>query len=324
MVFSGNGPIEIDGKVYKERRDRPNANFEQVSDGFFTVMGQKLMEGRDFNEQDLDSKLPVAIVNAAFAQKHFGRESAVGRRFRTGDGSTPQFGPWRAIVGVVTTVRMMGPGNNPNVDETGFYVPFYSVPFGPAPAEPLASQFATVLVKPRGGQRPEALVTPLRQTVSKADANLPLYFVGTPKYHLDGAVAINRVIAVMFTIFGVVAIVLAAVGMYGVMSFSVSQRTQEFGVRMALGADSARILAMVLRQGARQIALGLSLGLVLSLGIATAGSDGIGNMLFGVSARDPLTYIAVFTLVTVVSLLAVFVPAQRATRVHPMIALRAE
>ena len=235
----------------------------------------------------------MAIVNAAFAQKHFGGRARIGRRFRTGDGSTPQFGPWRTIVGVVTTVRMRGPFNNPNVDETGFYVPFYSVPFGPAPAEPLANQFATVLVKPRGGQRPEALVTPLRRDVSKVDPNLPLYFVGTPKYHLDGAVAVNRVIAVMFTVFGVVAIVLAAVGMYGVMSFSVSQRTQEFGVRMALGADSARILAMVLRQGARQIALGLSLGLVLSLGIATAGSDGISNMLFGVSARDPLTYVAV-------------------------------
>lgn len=324
MVFSGSGPIEVEGKTYKERRDRPNANFEQVTGGFFDVMGQKLMEGRDFNEQDLDSRLPVAIVNAAFAQKHFGRESAVGRRFRTGDGSTPQFGPWRTIVGVVTTVRMTGPFNNPNVDETGFYVPFYSIPFGPAPAEPLASQFATVIVKPRGGQRPEAMIVPLRRAVSKADANLPLYFVGTPKHHLDGAVATNRVIAVMFTVFGVVAVVLAAVGIYGVMSFSVSQRTQEFGVRMALGADSGRILAMVLRQGTRQIALGLSLGLVLSLGIATAGSNGIGNMLFGVSARDPLTYVAVFSLVTIVSLLAVFVPAQRATRVHPMVALRAE
>lgn len=324
MVFSGSGPIEIEGRIYKARRDRPNANFEQVTDGFFDLMGQKRLEGRDFNEQDLDSKLPVSIVNAAFAQKHFGRESAVGRRFRTGDGSTPQYGPWRTIVGVVTTVRMMGPFNNPNVDEAGFYVPFYSLPFGPIPAEPMASQFATVLVKPRGGQRPEALLPELRRGVSKADANLPLYFVGTPKYHLDGSVAVNRVIAVMFTVFGIVAIVLAAAGMYGVMSFSVSQRTQEFGVRMALGANSARILAMVLKQGARQIALGLAVGLAVSLGIATAGSDGISNMLFGVSARDPLTYIAVFSLVTLVSLCAVFVPARRATRVHPMIALRAE
>jgi ABC-type antimicrobial peptide transport system permease subunit len=108
------------------------------------------------------------------------------------------------------------------------------------------------------------------------------------------------------------------------MSFSVSRRTQEFGVRMALGADSRRILAMVVRQGGRQVALGLALGLVLSLGIATAGADGIGNMLFGVSARDPITYAAVFALVMVVSLVAVFIPARRATRVDPLTALRTE
>ncbi len=174
MVFAGSGPIEIEGKVYKARRDRTNANFEQVTAGFFNVMGQKVIEGRDFTDQDLDATQPVAIVNAAFVAKHFGRESALGRRFRTGDGSTPQYGPWRTIVGVVTTVRMMGPGNNPNVDATGFYVPFYSAPFGPAPPGPLASQFATVIVKPRGGQRPEAVLPALRNEVSKADPNLPL------------------------------------------------------------------------------------------------------------------------------------------------------
>jgi putative ABC transport system permease protein len=128
----------------------------------------------------------------------------------------------------------------------------------------------------------------------------------------------------MFTVFGGVAVVLAAVGIYGVMSFSVSRRTQEFGVRMALGADGRRILAMVLRQGAVQVAVGLALGLVLALGIATAGADGSGNMLFGVGARDPLTYGAVFALVAVVSLFAVLIPARRATRVDPMIALRVE
>jgi putative ABC transport system permease protein len=324
MVFSGAGPVEIEGKVYKQRRDRANANFEQVTGGFFDLMGQKLIEGRDFTDQDLDARQPVAVVNAAFVSKHYGRESALGRRFRTGDGSTPQYGPWRTIVGVVTTVRMMGPFNNPNVDESGFYVPFYSLPFGPAPQGLQANQFATVVVKPRGGQRPEAVLPALRSEVSKADPNLPLYFTGTPKQNLDGFVAVNRIIATMFSIFGVVAVVLAAVGIYGVMSFSVSQRTQEFGVRMALGADAGRILSMVLKQGSRQIAVGLAVGLLLALGLATAAADGIANMLFGVSARDPVTYVAVCGLVTVVSLVAVLVPARRATRVHPMIALRTD
>src|SRR5262245_7513616 len=151
MVFSGSGPIEIEGKEYKEKKDRPNANFEQVTPGYFDVIGQTLVEGRRFNEDDLDTKLPVAIVNAAFARKHFGNESALGRRFRALDGNSLQSGPWRTIVGVVRTVRMMPPFNIPNVDETGFYVPFYSLPNGQAPEEPFVPQFATVLVRPRGG-----------------------------------------------------------------------------------------------------------------------------------------------------------------------------
>lgn len=324
MVFSGNGPIEIEGKTYAAKGDHPNVNFEQVSPGFFSVLGQKMLEGRDFDDSDLDSRQPVAVINAEFARKHFGGQSPIGRRFRTGDGSSPQFGPWRTIVGVVGTVRMSGPFNNRNVEDSGFYVPFYSVAFGPAAAEPLANQFATVIVKPRAGQSAEAILPDLRREVRKVDPNLPLYFAATPKFNLDGAVAVNRIIATLFSALGLVAIILAAVGIYGVMSFSVSQRTVEFGVRMALGAGARRILTMVLKQGARQIALGLSLGLAIALAIATVGRDGISSILFGVSALDPLTYVAVFGLVTLISLFSVFVPAQRATRVRPMEALRAE
>ena len=324
MLFAGNGPIEIEGKTYAEKKDHPNVNFEQISTGFFDVMGQKVLEGRGFDDQDLDSRLPVAIVNEAFARKHFGTESPIGRRIRTGDGSTPQFGPWRTIVGVVTSVRMSVPFNNRNVEETGFYVPFYSVPFGPMAPEPLANQFATVIVKPRGSQSAVSVLPALRSEVRKVDPNLPLYFAATPGFHLDGAVAVNRIVATLFSALGFVAIVLAAVGIYGVMSFSVSQRTVEIGVRMALGAERARILSMVLKQGARQIAVGLALGLIMALGIATLGKDGIASMLFDVNPLDPLTYVAVFSLVALLSLFSVFVPAQRATRVRPMEALRAE
>ena len=126
MVFAGNGPIEIDGKIYKDKKDRPLANFEQVTGSFFDVTSQKLLEGRTFNDDDLDSKLPVAIVNAAFARKHYGNESPIGRRFRTMNNAGTQPGPWRTIVGVVSTVRMLGPFNNQGVDDSGFYVPFYS------------------------------------------------------------------------------------------------------------------------------------------------------------------------------------------------------
>jgi predicted permease len=324
MVFSGNGPIEVEGKTYRENRDRPNANFEQVTGGYFTVTGQRLLEGRTFAIEDLDSHHPVAIVNEAFAKRHFGTDSALGRRFRTVAGNGRQPGPWRTIVGVVSTIRMMGPFNLPAVDETGFYVPFFANPFGPVPPGLFVNQFSTIIVKPRAGQRADALGVPLRQRIAKVDPNLPLYFVGTPKRQLEGFVAQNRIIATMFSIFGVVAIVLASVGMYGVMSFSVNQRRQEFGVRMALGAHYSRILRMVLRQGAVQLAIGLLLGVGLALTLATLAGSGIQNILFGVSARDPLTYTVVVTLIAVVSFVATLVPARRATRVDPMIALRAE
>jgi len=326
MVFSGTSPIEIDGKRYRAKGDRPTANFEQVNGTFFTVTGQKLLEGRTFTIDDLDSRQPVAVVNAAFAQKHFGGESALGRRFRTAtaDGIPQQAGPWRTIVGVVTTVRMLGPFNQPGVDETGFYVPFFANPVGPMSEALVASQFTTIVAKPRGSQRADAMAGALRKQVAKVDPNLPLYFVGTPQGQIDGFIGQNRIIATMFSIFGLVAMVLASVGMYGVMSFSVNQRRQEFGVRMALGAHHSRILQMVLRQGAVQLAVGLFIGLGLALVLATLGAAGVQSVLYGVTGRDPLTYATVLALVTAVSLVATLVPAHRATRVDPMIALRAE
>ena len=323
MVFSGVVPIEIEGRDYKENRDRPQANNEQIGGAFFQVTGQRLLEGRAFSENDVDAWQPVAIVNAAFARKHFGGDSALGRRFRTMTNNGTQPGVWRTIVGVVSTVRMLGPFNNPNVDDSGYYVPFYSSVAGPALKEPLVSQFATVVVKPRGGRRADQLATTLRREIAKADPNLPLYFVGTPRSQIDGFVAQNRIVATMFTVFGAVAILLASVGIYGVMSFAVNQRRQEFGVRMALGAADRQILGMVLRQGVLQIALGLTVGLALAFALATALRAGIQSTLF-VTARDPLTYGSVFAIVTLVSLVATFVPAHRATRVDPMVTLRAE
>jgi hypothetical protein len=326
MVFSGNSPVEIEGRTYRDRSDRTTANLEQVTGSFFSVTGQKLLEGRTFAADDLDARQPVAVVNAAFAKKHFGAETALGRRFRTAraDGNPQQAGPWRTIVGVVTTIRMLGPFNQPGVDEAGFYVPFFSNPAGPLQIEPVASQFSTIVARPRGGQRADAMAVPLRRHVANADPNLPLYFVGTPKSQIDGFVAQNWIIATMFSIFGLVAIILASVGMYGVMSFSVNQRRQEFGVRMALGAHHGRILKMVLRQGVLQLVVGLVIGIGLALMLATLGAAGIQTVLFGVTGRDPLTYGVVIALITVVSVVATLVPAHRATRVDPMIALRAE
>ena len=179
-------------------------------------------------------------------------------------------------------------------------------------------------MKPRGVAA-TTFANNLRRVTQRVDSNLPLYFVGTPAENIDSFLGQNRIIAGMFTVFGLVAMILAAVGLYGVMSFSVNQRTSEFGIRMALGADAAKILLMVLRQGSVQLGLGLVLGLGVAQFIAALGGQGIVNALSGmISPHDPATYLFVAVLLGVVSLVATLVPARRATRVDPMIALRAE
>jgi putative ABC transport system permease protein len=322
MVFSGNGPIEIESKEYKQDSDRTVSEFENVTAGYHEVLGQKVIEGRYLTDEDSDQKMPVAVVNAAFAKKHFAGQ-ALGRRFRTINQNGTQPGPWRTVVGVVTDVRMAGPFNN-RTDGTGFYVPYFAAAFGPVAPAPQAQQFGTALIKPRGGQRPEALAAALQGIVNKVDPNLPLYFVGTPKVAMDSFLSQLRLTAVMFTVFGLIAIVLASVGLYGVMSFSVNQRAQEFGVRMALGADTTRILRMVLSQGVWQMVIGLLLGIGAIALVAFLARGPLGNFLFQTNPLDPLPYLVVVLLISLVSLIAILIPARRATRVDPMIALRAE
>jgi putative ABC transport system permease protein len=322
MMFSGNTRIEIDGRTYQDASQRPNVNFEQVTAGYFNVTSQKVVQGRNFNIDDSDTREPIALVNSAFATKLFGHDSPLGHRFRSVNQNGSQPGPWRTIVGVVTTVRMLGPFNNPGVDDSGYYVPFFASPVGPAVATTVASQFATIAARPRPGQSVTALPEILRRAVKKVDANLPLYYVSTPQQQLDGLVASNRIIATMFSIFGMVAVVLAGVGIYGVMSFSVSQRTQEFGVRMALGADARRIVTMVVRQGGTQVATGVTLGLGLAFAIAALLGSGLQNVLFNVNGRDPVVYAAVATMVITISMAATLLPARRATRVQPNSVLR--
>lgn len=323
MVYSGDGTIEIEGKTYVDDHDRPNANFEMVSDGYFVTTKQRLLMGRDLTADDNDLKQPVAVVNATFARKHFGNESPIGRRFRPAWNNGRFVDPWRTIVGVVSDVRMLPPQSS-RTDNSGYYVPFTTSIYSDGQPVINGLQFATILVKPRGDARPEAFDPTLRRIVAQVDANLPLYFVASPHTNLDAPLATMRIVALMFAVFGGIATILASVGLYGITSFVVNQRTQEFGIRMALGAAPRTILAMVLRQGAWQVGLGLGGGILLAVTVTILGGAEVSNVVMMVNPRDPLTYMAVAILLTLVSLLATLVPARRATRVDPMIALRAE
>jgi predicted permease len=314
MTFDGQGQYEVDGQNYLTDRDRPRCNFESVSDNYFATLGLKILEGRDFTVDDIDSKQPVAIVNSSFARKYWGNQSAIGHQVRIFNPGEPA--PWRTIVGVVPDTLMQGPFDQ-QTEPAGFFMPLLGA--SPAP------QFCTILVRPRAGQRAETLGPALSRAVAELDSNLPTYFPGTPASFHHEVLSGNRLIATLFTIFGVVAFILSAVGLYGVMSFSVNQRTQEFGIRMALGADAARIFRMVMTQGAWQLAIGLVLGaggIALLLGVVAAAA--LKNILFKVNALDPTIYFAVAALLTAVAAASCFVPARRATRVDPMVALRYE
>jgi predicted permease len=314
MTFAGRGQYEVDGQNYPTDRDRPRGNFESVSDNYFSTLGLRILEGRDFTIDDSDPKQPVAIVNASFARKHWGNQSALGHQVRIFNPGEPQ--PWRTIVGVVPDMLMQGPFDQ-QTDIAGFYMPL----LGASPA----TQFCTVLVRPRAGQRADTLGPALTNAVAQLDSDVPIYFPGTPARLHDETLSSNRIVVSLFVIFGAVAFVLSAVGLYGVMSFSVSQRTQEFGIRMALGADARRIFRMVMTQGAWQLAIGLVLGAgaaALLLGVLVAAA--LRNVLFKVNPLDPSIYFAVAGLLAAVAAISCFVPARRATRVNPVEALRYE
>jgi predicted permease len=314
MTFANFGQYEVDGQSYVTDRDRPRGNSEAVSDNYFSTLGLKILEGRDFTIEDSDAKQPVAIVNASFARKYYGNESALGRRIRIFNPGQPQ--PWRTIVGVVPDTLMQGPFNQ-QTDNAGFYVPL----LGAIPAP----QFCTIVVRPRPGQRADTVGPALSKAVAQLDPNLPTYFAGTPAVLHNEILGVNRLTATLFAIFGAVAFVLSAVGLYGVMSFSVSQRTQEFGIRMALGADAARIFRLVMTQGAWQLGIGLFLGAGgIALLLKFVGPAALENFLFKVNAFDPFIYFAVAALLIAVAAASCFVPARRATLVDPIEALRTE
>jgi putative ABC transport system permease protein len=266
-------------------------------------MGVRVREGRVFQDRDTADAPKVAVVDETFARAHFPGESALGKRLRFGSDDPDT--PWLQIVGVVGHVKNYGVDEDSRVE---VYLPYEQ---SPVPA-------VTLIVRASGD--PGALAAPVREAVRAVDPELPLYAVRTLDAIVADRTAQRRLAVTLITVFAAVALTLAAVGIYGVMSYAVAQRTQEIGIRMALGAEREQILRMVLRHGTVMAVSGVALGLVVALGLARL----ITSLLFQTSAADPPTFSLVPLLLIAVAVLACYVPARRATRVDPLVALRSQ
>jgi putative ABC transport system permease protein len=299
--------VALEGQAYAEMRDHPNVRRVVAAPGFFDAVEVGILEGRDFGAQDEAGTLPVAIVNESFARRHFPDGSPVGRRVQVGVRSDPAAAPapWRTVVGVVPDMHVAGVENE---DPAAVYLPVAQSPV----------RFMSILA--RGPANPLALTGGVREAVATVDADIPLYFVDTLAARIGQQTWFYNVFGALFMVFGFVALFLAAIGLYGVMAFSVSRRTREMGVRMALGAKARDVLRLVMRQGVAQLAIGLTVGMALAAGV----SQLVATALFQVEPRDPVIFASIVAVLTVTGLLASWIPARRATRVHPMEALRYE
>lgn len=295
----------VEGASYPTERDYPVTRQVVVSPGWFPTFGVTPVEGRLIGSEDIVGSLPVALVTQGFAHTHFGTGSPLGRRFRIGNGES--IAPWLTVVGVVPDIPFDGTDNDDSLG-TAVFTPVAQGDF----------RFLSMAIRSNGD--PLALTPQVEAVVSGMDPDQPIYWVRT----LEAGIARNTwfygVFGTLFMIFGGAALFLATVGVYGVMSFSVSQRTREVGVRMALGASARDVTTMFLKQGGRQVLIGLSLGVLLALGLA----QGLSLVLFRVNTANPLMYAGVMLVLAATCLLATFVPARRAMRVDPMEALRYE
>jgi putative ABC transport system permease protein len=301
-VLSGDNDIStIEIVGYQAREDENmNLNVNFVGPGYVATMGIPLLTGRDILEGDGMAAPKVAVVNEAMAKAFFGNESPIGRRLR--------FRRQQAEIQIVGVVR--------DAKYTGLREE--KMRFAYFPYAQYTANHATFYC--RTTQDPLAVVSALRQEVHKADPNLPIFGVKTLAGQIDESIFTDRLVAALSVMFGVLATVLAAVGLYGVMAYMVIGRTREIGIRVALGADRGRVLRLVLREAALLAGGGIVVALLVSIGVGRV----IGSLLFGVTGHDPIVLAGATAVLVLVALVASYVPAWRATKVNPLVALRWE
>jgi putative ABC transport system permease protein len=297
------GTMTVKDKLGDQDNEEIEIDQRAVADGYFRTMGLTLVKGRLFTQQDTADAPGVTIIDETFARRCWADADPIGRQVKVG-GSEGKM-PWLTIVGVVRQVKQFG------LDVDGREQAYF--PFSQAP------QISMVLVL-RTLQNPMGIAGSVQAEVLALDKDLPIFAVRSMERIVSDSVSQTRFSLFLLTSFAGVALLLAAVGIYGVMAWSVSQRNHEIGIRMALGAQGEDVLRLVLRAGMSLTFAGLALG----LGAAVALTRLMGGLLFQISAVDPATYTGVALLLGSVAMLACYIPARRATRVDPMIALRYE
>ena len=303
VPFNGNvssGSYAIVGYTPAPNEARPHARQEVVAADYFEAMQIPLIEGRLFNDGDTPTSAPVAIVDQYLVDKYFKGRSAIGQEIQRGGPTSPRI----RIVGVVGTINALDLGQP--VTKERIYRPL---------SQNTNSGMALVV---KAGLEPTQLVSQVRSAVQQIDPEQPVFDVRTMEQWMDRSLEVRRAPTTLLAMFGAVALLLSAVGIYGVLAYGVTQRVREFGIRQALGADQRSILSLVLRQGLRRVGLGLVIGLVGAVVL----SRYLETMLFGVGARDVPVFAAVTIVLFAVAMLACYIPARRATRIDPMIALR--
>jgi len=282
--------------------DRPEVGERTVTAGYFEAMRIPVNRGREFTPQDRDETPRVVIVNEALARRFWPGEEAIGKRIGF-SGSTQQV--WHEIIGVVGDVKHTSLDIDPKPE---VYFAYQQNP----------DRFMALVVRASG--EPSTLASAIRDQVLAVDPNQPVFDTKTMSERFSKSIAPSRFVMLLLGVFAGLALILASVGIYGVISYSVAQRTHEIGIRMALGAEAGDVLKMVVRQGMKLALAGVAVGLVGAFALTRLMS----GLLFGVSSTDPLTFTVISLLLAGVALGACFVPARRATRVDAMVALRYE
>jgi putative ABC transport system permease protein len=294
-------------KPLPSRADLPETDRLRVSPNYFETMGIRLLQGRWFTNTDTAYSAPVVVINETLARRIWPNEDPIGKRIKFGlpEDQDEEDKPWREVIGVVNDVKMNGV-DRPTTMQT--YLPFSQMPG------------ASVGLVVRAERDPAALAPAVEQEIHAIDKDLPVFSIWTMDQLLGNSIAQRRLTLVLLASFAALALLLAAVGIYGVISYAVRQRTHEFGIRLALGARARDVLALILKQGLKLTLIGIGLGLLAAYALTRL----LESLLFGVRPTDALTFGVIVVVLLGVALLACWIPARRATKVDPLVALRHE